>query len=373
MQMTPREMRAARLHDTGEPMRIETVPLPAIRPTEVLVKVVACGLVQNLQNVLKSWEEVAPELPLPELPAIFGLDATGIVESVGAQVYDFKPGDRVYVNPGRSCGSCRACQAGEPISCDSFVLNGYFGLGKNGAQMFKDYPYGGLCEYMPAPQYSLVRLPDDVDFDTATRLGYLGTAFRGLIRANAGPGKILLINGITGTLGLGAVALALALGVKKILGTARNEKLFQRVKDMAAPGRIEILVSGSESVKEWSQTVTDGEGVDIVLDALAPGTPAGPLIDSFKSLNRGGRLVDIGAVQGDVPLDLFWALSNDVTIIGSSWFTTQQCQTMVDMAGAGLLELGFYEHRAYPLEQVNEAVEDTGSRCGGFTNYVIRM
>ncbi|MCD7037266.1 alcohol dehydrogenase [Pseudomonas syringae] len=371
--MTPTEMRAARLHDTGKPLKIERLPVPTIRPTEVLVKVEACGLVQNLQNVIAEWDEVAPELPLPKLPAIFGLDATGVIESVGSQVYGFKPGDRVYVNPGRYCGSCRACQAGEPVSCDSFVLNGYFGLGKNGAQMFEDYPYGGLCEYMPAPQYSLVRLPDAVDFETATRLGYLGTAYRGLIRANAGPGKTLLINGITGTLGLGAVAVALALGVKKILGTARNKDFFQKVQDMGPEGRIEILESGSEPVKEWSQRVTDGQGVDIVLDALAPGAPAEPLVEGFKSLNRGGRLVDIGAVQGDVPLDLFWALSNDITIIGSSWFTTQQSQAMVDMAGAGLLDLGFYEHKVYPLEQVNKAVDDTSSRHGGFTNYVIKM
>lgn len=373
MHMTPTQMRAARLHATGKAMKIETLAVPPIRPTEVLVKVVACGLVQNLQNVLQNWDKVAPELPLPKLPAIFGLDATGVVESVGAQVYGVQPGDRVYVNPARYCGSCRACQSGQPIACDSFVLNGYFGLGKNGARMFEDYPYGGLCEYMPAPQYSLVRLPAEVDFDTATRLGYLGTAYRGLIRAEAGPGKILLINGITGTLGLGAVALALALGVKKILGTARNEDLFQKVKDMAAPGRIEILKAGSESVKDWSQRVTGGEGIDIVLDALAPGAPADPLVEAFKSLNRGGRLVDVGAVQGEIPLDLFWALSNDVTIIGSSWFTTQQSQNMVDMVGAGLLDLGFYEHKVYPLEQINEAVADTGDRCGGFTNYVIKM
>ena len=194
-----------------------------------------------------------------------------------------------------------------------------------------------------------------------------------MIRANAGPGKTLLINGITGTLGLGAVAVALALGVKKILGTARNKDFFQKVQDMGPEGRIEILESGSEPVKEWSQRVTDGQGVDIVLDALAPGAPAEPLVEGFKSLNRGGRLVDIGAVQGDVPLDLFWALSNDITIIGSSWFTTQQSQAMVDMAGAGLLDLGFYEHKVYPLEQVNKAVDDTSSRHGGFTNYVIKM
>ncbi|MGY2146710.1 hypothetical protein ACW9I5_28895 [Pseudomonas azotoformans] len=116
-------------------------------------------------------------------------------------------------------------------------------------------------------------------------------------RTNACPGKILIINGITGALGLGAVALTLALCVKKILGAARNKDLFQKVQGIGPPRRIEILESDSDSVKEWSQRVTDGEGIDIVL-AMASTAPVEALVESFKSLNRGGRLVDIGAVQG---------------------------------------------------------------------------
>ena len=55
-------MRTARLHAVGEPMRIERVPMPRPRPTDVLVKVVACGVVPNLGNVLKHWQGWFPEL-----------------------------------------------------------------------------------------------------------------------------------------------------------------------------------------------------------------------------------------------------------------------------------------------------------------------
>ncbi|MBD2835547.1 alcohol dehydrogenase catalytic domain-containing protein [Pseudomonas sp. JM0905a] len=364
-------MRAARMYECGKPMELENIPVPSIRPTEVLVRVKACGIVPNLHNILTNWTTWFPHLPLPKLPAIFGLDPTGVVEQVGEQVYDFKPGDRVYVNPARYCGSCRACRAGNTTGCSAYTFNGYFGFTARSPQMFEHYPYGGLCEYMPAPQYSLVKLPDNLSFETAARLGYLGTAYRALKKANVGPGSTVLINGISGTLGLGAVALALAMGARKILGTARNESLFQRVKDLAAPGRIEIHNLGNGSIAEWANQVTRGEGVDAVIDALGPGASYEPLVDALRSLHRSGHLVNIGAVAGEVPLDLHWIMDNDINVSGSAWFTTGQGQEMADMVESGALDLSFFEHNVFPLEQVNQAISGIENRNGGFSNYVI--
>src|SRR5580765_2609270 len=103
-------MRAARLHRIGEPMTIDTLPIPEPRPTDVLIQVKACGFVPNLGNVLSKWQTWFPELPLPKLPAIFGLDASGVVVKTGNMVQRFKVGDRVYANPALSCGSCRSCR-----------------------------------------------------------------------------------------------------------------------------------------------------------------------------------------------------------------------------------------------------------------------
>ncbi|GAB3390010.1 alcohol dehydrogenase catalytic domain-containing protein [Azotobacter armeniacus] len=369
--MTTKMMRAARMYECGKPMVIEEVPVPTIRPTEVLVKVKACGIVPNLHNILTNWVKWFPELPLPKLPAIFGLDPAGVVEAVGEQVYDFKPGDRVYVNPARHCGSCRACRSGNTTGCTAFTFNGYFGFTSRSPRMFEDYPYGGLCEYMPAPQYSLVKLPDCMSFETAARLGYLGTAYRALLKANVGPSSTILINGISGTLGLGALALALAMGVRKVLGTARNEALFQRVKDLAAPGRIEIHKLGSCPTSEWVNNVTQGGGLDVVIDALGPGAPADTLADSLRCLHRSGHLVNVGAVADKVPLDVHWMMDNDISVSGSVWFTTGQGQQMADMVESGVLDLSLFEHNAFPLDQINQAISGIENRLGGFSNYVI--
>ena len=98
---------AARLHEIGGEMKLEQVPLPEPRSTDVVVQVKACNVVPNLKNVLATYAEWFPYLPLPDLPAIFGLDTAGVVTQVGEHVTDVKVGARVYVNPGLSCGLVR--------------------------------------------------------------------------------------------------------------------------------------------------------------------------------------------------------------------------------------------------------------------------
>ena len=195
-------MLAARLHKVGEPMRLEHVPVPKPRPTDVLVAVKACGVVPNLINVLTHWQTWFPELPLPKLPAIFGLDVAGEIAAVGEQVQNFHKGDRVYVNPGLFCGSCPACRADDTMNCTNYTFSGYFGFGPDAQKQFDAYPYGGMCEYMIAPQHNLVALPNNVSYEEAARFGYIGTAYAALRKAGAGPGKTIFINGLTGTLEL---------------------------------------------------------------------------------------------------------------------------------------------------------------------------
>ena len=117
---------------------------------------------------------------------------------------------------------------------------GYFAFGPDGQKLFDAYPYGGLAEYLTAPQRNLVKLPDSVTFEQGARFGYLGTAFSALRKAGAGPGRTVLIDGISGTLGLGACLIALGLGVTRILGTGRNADLLNDVKAIA-PDRIDVL------------------------------------------------------------------------------------------------------------------------------------
>ena len=373
-------MIAARLHAYGSPMTLDRIPVPEPRPTDVLVEVKACGVVPNLARVVSNFfGTLTPDNKMmPPLPAIFGLDPAGVVAKVGAQVFSIRPGDRVYVNPARSCGSCRMCRSGQELDCPSFTLQGYFGRSQD---IMRAYPYGGLAQFITAPATALVKLPDTLSFEAAARLGYFGTAYSAMKKIGAGPGRTLLINGISGQLGLNATLLALAMGATKILGTGRNAKLLDRVKTLASE-RIDVLsvpnapaqtasAAQPDPLVVWAKQATEGHGVDGVIDCLPPGAPASAIMRALYCLRRGGHAVNVGAVLETLPVNAFWMMTNRIGLQGSVWFTTGEGEEMAAMAAAGTLNLSVLEHRVSPLSKVNEVLAGMDERDGGFTNFVI--
>ncbi|HEY2529431.1 MAG TPA: alcohol dehydrogenase catalytic domain-containing protein [Xanthobacteraceae bacterium] len=367
-------MIAARLHAYGAPMTLDRLPIPEPRPTDVLVEVKACGIVPNLARVVGNFFATqTPDLKvMPPLPAIFGLDPTGIVAKLGERVVSVREGDRVYVNPARSCGSCRMCRSGQTLDCPNFTFQGYFGRSR---EIMQAYPYGGLSQFITAPATALVKLPDTVSFEAAARFGYLGTAYAAMRKLGVGPGRSLLVNGISGQLGLCAALLALAMGATKILGTGRSATLLERVKALA-PKRIDVLALANTAVNPdpliaFAKAATDGYGVDSVLDCLPPGAPASAMMRGLYCLRRGGGAANVGAVMETLPVNAFWLMTNRIGLQGSVWFTTAEGEDMAAMAGAGTLDLSVLEHRVSALAKINDVLAAMDDRDGGFTNFVI--
>lgn len=376
----PSHMNAARLHELGSALQIDRIPVPDVRPLDVLVEVRYCGVVPNMRRVMNNFfgTQTSDRKRFPALPAIFGLDPVGVVAKLGKGVTGVRLGERVYVNPARACGSCRMCRASAPLDCPSFTYQGYFGRSQ---EIMAAYPYGGFSQYLTAPATALVTIPDNVAFNDAARLGYLGTAFSAMKRIGTRPGQTILINGISGTLGVCAAMLALAMGAAKVLGTGRNVALLQRVKALS-PERIYVYssagedaeASASDPLQKWAYGVTNGDGVDGVLDCLPPGAPATLLNRAMHCLRRGGRAANVGAVTEPLMLDTFWMMTNRIGLEGSVWFTTAEGEEIVAMAAAGNLDLSPLEHKVYPLAQINDALSTMGSNeQGGFCNYVIDL
>ena len=365
-------MRAARLHAVGQPMRIDQVERPVARGTDVVVQVKACGMVPNLGNVLANWETWYPQMPLPPRPAIHGLDPAGIVHQVGEQVVGLQRGDRVYVNPGRFCGVCHECASGRPQACQFWTLGGYFGYNSNSLQMFARYPYGGFCEYMLAPQAQVIQIPDKMSFIQASRLGYLGTSYAALLKCGPLSGRSLIINGATGTLGVGATLFALAMGVGKIFAIARGEDLLARLRELA-PGRIETFSNRTGSSAEFIRARTSGVGADLMLDTLGAKAALASMLDAMRGVRRGGRIVNIGGTAGELPVDVKWWMDEQMELIGSVWFTAAEGMEIAAMVESGCIDLSLLEPKVWPLEKINEAISGVTRGNGGFTHYAIEL
>lgn len=361
------QMRAARLHTPGEPFQVDRIPRPARRPQDVLVQVKACGIIPNMNAIVsgKLWHH------LPPRPAVMGLDAAGIVIEVPAGRSPVMVGDRVYVNPFLACGVCHYCRRGSPLLCSDAALRGYFGFTPKGAELLNDYPYGGLAEVLTASPDSLVTLPDEVTFEEGARFGYLGTSFAALRRGAVSAGSWVAVNGVTGTLGVGAVMLALTMGATRILGWGRNQPVLTRLKELA-PDRVDTLALGQAPLAAWIRERTEGVGVDVLLDCTGRGGPAAPMIEALGGVKRGGITVNIGALAEPMPIHPTQFMTAALRYTGSNWFTNAEAALMAEMVHTGALDLSPWETRTYPLDRVNDALSDIKQRPGGFVNMVVQ-
>ena len=362
----PEEMRAARLHEPGKPFRIDRIARPEPRPEDVLVQVKACGIIPNMNAIVSGslWHH------LPRLPAVMGLDAAGVVVRAPPGRRDVAEGDRVYVNPFLACGRCAYCRAGKELLCADAALRGYFGFTPEGAALLDDYPYGGLAEYLTASPRSLVRLPPAVTFEQGARWGYLATSFAALRLGGAGAGSWIAINGVTGTLGVGAVLLALAMGATRILGWGRNRPVLERLQALA-PRRVATLALGERPLAPWVRERTAGLGVDLLLDCTGRGGPAAPVAEAQGAVKRGGATVNIGALAEPLALNPTQFMTSRMRYRGSNWFSNEEAALMAEMAETGVLDLSPWIPRIYPLDGVNQALADIKERPGGFVNMVV--
>ncbi len=355
------KMKAARLHVPGEPFSVDDVDVPEPRYGEVLIEVGACGVVPNMQAVTSGTHWYT----LPPLPAIYGLDAAGTIRELGEGVHGWKAGDRVYVNP-----ALAAEQVEPQLYARSFALRGYFGAGPLAEALLAEQPGGGFAEFTTAPAGQLVRLPDGVSFEQGARYGYLGTAYAALKRAGAGPARTVLVNGATGTLGVGAVLLALAMGATRIVASGRDRA---RLAQLAAldPARISAHALADGPIAVRARDVTGGRGVDAVIDCAGRGTPAATVLDGLQALAHGGTAVLAGAYVERMELDPMWFLVHETRVTGSLWFTVADGEEMGALARAGLLRLDRLHDEPYPLARVNDALARAAGRVGGFVNIVV--
>ena len=126
----------------------------------------------------------------------------------------------------------------------------------------------------------------------------------------------------------------------------------------------------SHPLVAWAKTVTEGYGVDGVLDCLPPGAPASAMMRALYCLRRGGR-PSMWALLETLPLNAFWMMTNRIGLQGSVWFTTAKARIWRPWQGRGTLDLSVLEHRVSPLAKVNEVLAGMDDRNGGFTNFVI--
>ena len=235
-----------------------------------------------------------------------GHEAAGIVESVGAEVSLFAPGDRVVVAFDIACGRCWFCERGETHLCELFrnLGAGTFGGGLAGAQ-------ADLVR-VPGADVNLLRIPEDIEDERALFVGdVLTTGFYAASIAEIRYDETVAVVGC-GPVGYFCIQGARALGADKVLALDLEP---DRLSLAERAGAIPVDVAERNPEMALAE-VTAGRGADVVIEAVGSTTAYASALDIVR---RGGRVVVVGMYAGetvDLQLGVYWARSLGVRFAG---------------------------------------------------------
>jgi NADPH:quinone reductase-like Zn-dependent oxidoreductase len=332
-------MKAVRFHEHGGPevLKYEDAPEPKIQANEVLLKVKACAL-----NHLDIWLRVGVRRWTLHLPHIVGSDISGEVAEVGSLVTRVKPGDRVLLAPGISCGQCEACFKGLDSACRSYTL---FGVMVD----------GGYAEYVKSPEMNVIPIPGDLSFDEAAAVPLVFlTAWHMLFtRAGLKPGEDVLVVGAGSGVGMAAIQIARLAGAR-VIATAGADWKLAKARELGAD---EVINHSQQSIAEEVKRLTAKRGVDIVFEHVG----AAVWEDCFESLATYGRLVTCGTTSGpEVKLNLQILYGRQRSVLGS--FMGSKAELLEALKFIGQRRLKAVIDSAFPLKDAAEAQKKMESR-----------
>jgi len=321
-----------REHGGPEKLTVEDLPTPTIGTGEVLVRVKACAL-----NHLDIWiRQGNPAYPIP-LPHVSGSDIAGVVEQIGTQVEGVTVGARVVVSPGLSCWKCENCLAGRDNFCSTFGIVGA-------------KTHGGYAEYVKVPFRNILPMPENLPFEQAAAFPLVSVTASHMLFALAGlqHGETVLIMGAGSGVGSMAIQLAKLAGSRVITTVGSDEKIPKAV----VLGADAVINHSKEKVAERVKLLTEGKGVDVVIEHIGPEVWE----TCLASLAKGGRLITCGATTGaEVKLDLRYVYSRQFTIKGSYMGTRAELVKAAELVGQKRL-ISVID-RTYPLQEARAAQE----------------
>ncbi len=302
-----------------ETLVVEDLPERIAAPGEVMIDVMAAGV--NFPDVLVIQNKYQFKPALPFTP---GNELAGVVRAVGEGVDHLKAGDRVF----------------------AYVAHGAF------------------AQQASVPANTVLKMSDDIDFDTAAALTLTyGTSHHAVVdRAQLKAGETMLVLGAAGGVGLAAIEIGKAIGAKVIAAASTDEKLAI----CRQHGADECINYSTEDLREGIKRVTGGKGPDVIYDPVGGGYTE----PAFRSIAWRGRYLVIGFANGEIPkLPLNLPLLKGASVVGVFWGDFARREPAHHVAAMDELMQWHREGRirphisaTYALAETPQALNDMASR-----------
>ncbi|GHC86575.1 zinc-dependent alcohol dehydrogenase family protein [Streptomyces violaceochromogenes] len=324
-------MRAAVLHAPGD-IRVEEIADPKIiAPTDAVIRLTAACVCGSDLWPYRGVETLDGPLPM-------GHEYVGVVEEVGGDVTNVKPGQYVVGSFVASCGTCEICRSGYPSSCVHRVFMAQVGTQSERA-------------LIPHADGTLVPLPGTPDAalipDLLAASDVLGTGWFGAVAAEAGPGRTVAVVG-DGAVGLLAVLAARQLGAERIIAMSRHQPRQRLAREFGATDI--VTERGDEGVAKLKE-LTGGLGAHSVVEAV--GTQES-MQQAVRSARPGGHVGFVG-VNHDVALSGEELFFSQVHLHGGPAPVRRFLPELIDLIWQRKINPGKVFDLVVPLDEAAEA------------------
>src|ERR1700726_3015771 len=296
-QSIPATMLAAVYRGVND-VRMEEVPVPAIAPGEILVRVHTCGVCGTDLKKIATGSHSAPR--------IFGHETAGMIAAVGAGVNDFHAGDRVVVFHHIPCGDCYYCRHKTFAQCETYK--------KVGCTAGFEPSGGGFAEYVRVMdwivQRGTVRIPKSVSYEQASFVEPVNTCMKGIEALRLQPGETVLV------IGQGPIGIILSVLAQRAGAVVITSDLYpERLKIGESFGLERKLDASRKDAVQHMRELTDGRGADAVILAVGGNSLIRTAMDATRP---GGRvLLFAQTVHGEAVIDPAAICVEEKTLVGS--------------------------------------------------------
>lgn len=332
-------------------MGFEERQIPKVKDNEVLVKLEYVGI---CGSDLHYYETGAIGNYVVKPPFVLGHEPGGIVVEVGKSVKNLKVGDKVALEPGKTCGHCEFCKSGKYNLCPDVVF-------------FATPPVDGVFQEYVAHEADLCfKLPENVSTLEGALIEPLAVGFHAAIQGEAKIGQTAVVMG-AGCIGLVSMMALKAMGVSKVYVVDIMEKRLEKALELGADG----VINGREkdAVAEV-MGLTDGKGCDLVIETA--GTEM-TTIQAIHMAKKGTNIVLVGySKTGEMTLPMSLVLDKELTF--KTVFRYRHIYPLaIEAVASGKVNLKGIVTDIFKLDEVQKAMDYSVNNKADIVKAVIKI
>lgn len=309
-------------------LEIAEMPPPEPAADELLIRVHACGICGS--DVHGYDGSTGRRVP----PIVMGHEAAGIVESVGAEVSSFRPGDRVTFDSTVYCGKCFFCMRGEVNLCDHREVIGV------STPAFRRM--GAFAEYVTVPARIAYHLPPALPFSHAAMIEAVSVAVHAVSLTPLALEDTVVIVG-AGMIGMLVLQTARQAGAGKVVVLDLDESRLASARNL---GATETLLADDKDAISKILDLTNGRGADAALECVGATAPVRLAIDSVR---KGGIVTLVGNVTPTIEIGLQSVVTRQIRLQGSC-ASSGEYPACISLLARGAIQVAPLLSAVAPLE-----------------------